>query len=68
MQSKNLGCGREVRYSDAVKDAILDKICQGATVASLERELGISHYTIYLWCKEAGLKLQCGRPRKVQPC
>jgi len=68
MQSKNESCWRGVRYSDAVKEAILDKVCQGNTAMGLERDLGISHYTIKLWCDEAGLKLQCGRPRKVQPC
>jgi len=55
---------RSNRYSDMLIDAVVDKVCMGCTVDSLSRELGISNWTIRLWCQRAGVRPRHGRPRK----
>lgn len=55
---------RSNRYSDLLIAAVVGKVCMGHTVDSLSRELGISNWTIRLWCQRAGVTPRQGRPRK----
>lgn len=55
---------RSNRYSDLLIAAVVDKVCMGCTVKSLSSDLGISEWTIRLWCHRAGVMPMVGRPRK----